>query len=426
MACEHDISRGLEHQTVREGGAPAMTDQEASHDQQCDHDLKRQAADFLDAVRAATKGGATKVDLVYGGVRLKLALPPLGEGDRGIVFRLRGHTLPLPDAGVPLVLKVAKEAPVCRERLLEESMTTAFFLAEGVAVPRILHMDPKGRYCIKEFVDGESVTSLYLRFSRLSPYAQRVILQGLEQFLTRLLALFQQRPDCKVSISPNNIYVLRDGDHFHDPPRFVLIDPGTTLKKSYEGFTFQRYWNEVLPERIAKYQRTGYLQWLVPQEVTETERREAKDFEIFRGLTPAEVLFLLKIARTVEFEPEEVVLREGEIGECFYLVLEGEVEARRGRPGTPGFWHVRIGKGAVLGEMAFLLRIPRSMTIVAGTPCKLIRIDHEAFEQALEAKLTAPYKLIHNIAVALAERLHALDSTHERLLQAVAAGPALG
>ncbi|MEP0775288.1 MAG: cyclic nucleotide-binding domain-containing protein [Acidobacteriota bacterium] len=396
-----------------------MTDPTTGEKEQ---ELERQAADFLDAVRAATRGGATKVDLLYGGVRLKLTLPPLGEGDRGIVFRLRGHTLPLPEAGVPLVLKVAKEAAVCRERLLEESMTTDFFLGEGVVVPRILHMDPLGRYCIKEFIDGESVTSLYLRFSRLSPYAQRVILQGLEQFLTRLLRLFERRPDCKVSISPNNIYVLREGDHFHDPPRFVLIDPGTTLKKSYEGFTFQTYWNEVLPERIAKYQRTGYLQWLLPQEVTETERREAREFEVFRGLTPAEVLVLLKIARTVEFEPEEVVLREGEIGECFYLVLEGEVEARRGRPGSPGYWHVRIGKGAVLGEMAFLLKVPRSMTIVAATPCKLIRIDHDAFEQLLEAKLTAPYKLIHNIAVTLAERLHALDSSHERLLQTAAAG----
>lgn len=385
-------------------------------------ELERAAADFLDAVRAATRGGATKIDVHYAGLLLKLALPPLGEGDRGIVFRLRRNPVGPSNPATPLVLKVAKEAAVCRERLLEESMTTDFFLREGVVVPRILYMDPAGRFCVKEFIDGESVTSLYLRFSRLSPYAQRVILQGLEQFLTRLLELFERRPDCKVSISPNNIYVLRDGDRFHDPPRFVLIDPGTTLKKSYEGFTFSRYWNEVLPERIAKYQRTGYLQWLLPQEVTETERREAGEFEVFRGLQPAEVWVLLKIARTVEFEPEEVVMREGEIGECFYLVLEGEVEARRGRPGTPGFWRVPIGKGAVLGEMAYLLKVPRTMTIVAGSACKLIRIDHDALDTLLQANLTAPYKLIRNIAVTLAERLHALDATHERLLQASAAG----
>ncbi len=90
--------------------------------------------------------------------------------------------------------------------------------------------------------------------------------------------------------------MLTDGGRFRDPVQFVLIDPGTTLKKNYDGFTFSKYWNEVLPDRIRKYQRTGYIQWLVPQDVTTSERDEAKDFEIFRGLSPSEVFLLLKAA----------------------------------------------------------------------------------------------------------------------------------
>jgi CRP-like cAMP-binding protein len=72
----------------------------------------------------------------------------------------------------------------------------------------------------------------------------------------------------------------------------------------------------------------------------------------------------------------------------------------------------------VLGEMAFLLHVPRSMTVVAATPCKLIEMDYERFNELLEANLTAPYKLIRNVAIALAERLHSLDRTHEQLLAA--------
>lgn len=387
-------------------------------------ELEMEAVNFLEALHQAAEAGRKTVTLTYGGVALGINLPPLGEGDRGIVFPLSSHSLDLPEAAGPLCLKVAKQQPVCRERLLEEAMTTAFFLSEGVAVPRIYYMDPLGRFCIKEFIEGESVTSLYLRFDDLSVKSQQLILEGLENFLNRLLALFRQRPDCKVSISPNNIYVLSEGGRFKDPAEFVLIDPGTTLKKNYDGFTFHKYWNEVLPDRIRKYQRTGYLQWLVPREVTRSERDEAKDFEIFRGLKPAEVFLLLKTAKTVEFEPEEVILREGAIGENFYLILEGEVEVRRGAYSPPGAWHQRIGRGSVLGEIAFLLHVPRSMTVVAATPCKLIEIDQDRFNELLEAQLTAPYKLIKNIAVILAERLHQLTLKYEKELQRSGAGGA--
>jgi CRP-like cAMP-binding protein len=58
------------------------------------------------------------------------------------------------------------------------------------------------------------------------------------------------------------------------------------------------------------------------------------------------------------------------------------------------------------------------MTVVAATPCKLIEIDQDLFNELLEANLTAPYKLIKNISVILAERLFHLTLKHEKLLEA--------
>jgi CRP/FNR family transcriptional regulator, cyclic AMP receptor protein len=381
-------------------------------------DLEAQAAAFFLAASEAATAAAPRVDVTHGPARFTLALPPLGEGDRGMVYRVEAHSLDVPANLGLLCLKVAKPQAICRERLLEEAMTTAFFLSEGIEVPRIRHMDPDGRFCLKDYVEGESITSLYLRFSQLTARTQELILSDLETFLGRLLDLFRQRPDCQVSISPNNIYVLSDNGRFHDPVRFVLIDPGTTLKKSYDGFTFSHYWNVVLPDRIRKYQRTGYLQWLVPRDVTESERDEVRSFEIFRGMTPGEVFLLLQAARTIEFDAEEVILHQGSVGENFYLVLDGVVEARRDLLAHPDSWHVRVGKGSVLGEIAFLLHVPRSMTVVATTRCKLIEIDRDRFNEMIEAKLTSPYKLIHNIAIMLAERLHARDRAHQDLLEA--------
>ena len=381
-------------------------------------ELEEQALAFFQAVELASAARSSRVDVTYGGATFALTLPPLGEGDRGMVYTIESHSLDIPAGRGPLCLKVAKPQPVCRERLLEEMMTTDYFLAEGVVVPRIHHLDPLGRFAVKDRIEGESITSLYIRFAQLTARAQELILGDLEKYLNRLLDLFRKRPDCQVSISPNNIYVLSEGGRFHDPVQLVLIDPGTTLNKSYEGFTFHHYWNKVLPDRIRKYERTGYLQWQVPREATASERDEVKSFEIFRGMTPGEVFILLKAARTVEFDAEQTILRQGEVGENFFLVLDGVVEARRSSLARAGSWNVSVGNGSAIGEMAFLLHVPRSMTVVAKTHCKLIEIDRGLFNEMLDAKLTAPYKLIHNIAIMLAERLHARDRAHQELLEA--------
>jgi len=57
------------------------------------------------------------------------------------------------------------------------------------------------------------------------------------------------------------------------------------------------------------------------------------------------------------------------------------------------------------------------MTVVAATPCKLIEIDRDQFHELMEANLTAPYKLIKNIASILAERLYTLTNAYQGLLE---------
>lgn len=385
--------------------------------------LEKEAIAFFEMMQQRAEAGEKEAVLTYGAVEMTLGLPPLGEGDRSLVYPLKRTGLEIPGG---LCVKVAKQQAICRQRLLEESLTTEYFLSAGVITPRIRYLDPAGRFSIKDFIEGESVTSLYMRFETLTVRTQNLVIQGLECFLGRLLELFRQKPEYKVSVSPNNIYVLSDGGRFKDPVEYVLIDPGPTPKKNYDGFDFARYWNEVLPERIRKYRKTGYLQWLVPTQVTKSERDEAKEFDVFRGLEPAEVFLLLKSARTVAFDAEETILREGAIGGNFYLILEGDVELRKGHFTREGEWNPVVSRGSVLGEMGFLLQVPRSMTAVAKTPCKLIEIDSDHFHELLTAGLTAPYKLLHNIAIILAERLYTLDMAHQKLLESLRAAPVDG
>ncbi len=374
--------------------------------------------DFHKSMEDCIASGATEISARFGPIEMVLGLPPLGEGDMSVVFLLKEIPDSLPADAGKLCVKVAKWHTICRECLIEELEMTQGFLDEGILVPRILYMDEGGRFAVKDFIEGETITSIYMRFASFPVRTQSMIIEGLEKFLSQLLCLFERKPESKVSISPNNIYLLTEGQRLRLPLQFVLIDPGPSRVKDYSGLSFDKYWNDLLPNRIAKYERTGYLQWIVPREVSEDEYAEAKEFEIFRDIGDDEVLSIMDIATTVEFDIGEIILKEGSIGESFYLILDGQVMVRKG-DSAKSRWDIRLKSGSVLGEMGFLLRVPRSMTAAAASHCKLIEIPHDKFDDLLSRNLPLSYKLLRNISGILAERLYNLDLAYHKLLDSM-------
>jgi CRP-like cAMP-binding protein len=74
----------------------------------------------------------------------------------------------------------------------------------------------------------------------------------------------------------------------------------------------------------------------------------------------------------------EQIVREGEHGDRFYVLLEGELEASsRGR--TVQLFQA----GDWFGEIALLHTVPRRATVTARTPVRLWALAREAFLAAL-------------------------------------------
>jgi serine/threonine-protein kinase len=70
----------------------------------------------------------------------------------------------------------------------------------------------------------------------------------------------------------------------------------------------------------------------------------------------------------------EVVLREGERGDCAYLIIEGRCRVTQSSP--QGELELRqMGPGEIFGELALLLDAPRSATVSALTDTTLLVID---------------------------------------------------
>jgi len=80
----------------------------------------------------------------------------------------------------------------------------------------------------------------------------------------------------------------------------------------------------------------------------------------------------------VELAPGQVLIREGEEGDRFYAIADGEVAVSvAGRPRG-----VR-GRGSGLGEIALLRRVPRTATVTAIGPVTLFALDSATFLAAV-------------------------------------------
>jgi CRP-like cAMP-binding protein len=97
------------------------------------------------------------------------------------------------------------------------------------------------------------------------------------------------------------------------------------------------------------------------------------------ALLPEPTLDALARATTrVEAAAGDVVIREGEPGDLFYVIESGEVEVtKEGR-------HVAtLGSGEFFGEIALLRDVPRTATVTALSDTVLQALDRATFVPAV-------------------------------------------
>jgi uncharacterized protein YhbP (UPF0306 family) len=81
-------------------------------------------------------------------------------------------------------------------------------------------------------------------------------------------------------------------------------------------------------------------------------------------------------------EPGEVIARQGAPADKFFIVVEGELEVVRGaQGGSDGEVVSRLGPGDLFGEMAIIRDRPRTATVRAAAPTRLLAMEHDTFRE---------------------------------------------
>jgi CRP/FNR family transcriptional regulator, cyclic AMP receptor protein len=106
---------------------------------------------------------------------------------------------------------------------------------------------------------------------------------------------------------------------------------------------------------------------------------ELFNFSIFKTLQPAELNEIASYFKAAEFRKNDIILRKGERGDKFFVILSGKVDI----VGDYGLVITSLGRGEVFGEMSLLTGNPVSAKVRAAEDTTAIFMHGNYFRRIL-------------------------------------------
>ena len=114
---------------------------------------------------------------------------------------------------------------------------------------------------------------------------------------------------------------------------------------------------------------------------------------IFAGCTKRELAIITRASKEVSHKEGTVIAREGERGIGLFLILEGRCNVTIG-----GKTKARLGPGDFFGEVALLDGGPRTATVTAMSPVRLVGITGWVFRGLLMEHPSIALRTLESVA----------------------------
>ncbi len=127
-----------------------------------------------------------------------------------------------------------------------------------------------------------------------------------------------------------------------------------------------------------------------------------KSVDIFSDI-PGELLVqVAELAEEVTFDKEQVVIKEGDAGDCMYILVSGRVRVL-----IMGARVAELAEKECFGEMSLLDSEPRSATVIAERDVIALRVDQAPFFELLAERAELSRGLIAVMSRRMREMLTA-------------------
>ena len=132
----------------------------------------------------------------------------------------------------------------------------------------------------------------------------------------------------------------------------------------------------------------------------DTKVQALKRVPLFADLSRNELTTLAKLSEDLEVDAGKVLIREGDVGREFFVIVDGEVEV------TKDGKRLRTEReGDFFGEIAILEATRRTATVTAKTPLRFFVLTAQGFRRVVEQSPGVERKVLR----ALARRVLALS-----------------
>ncbi len=139
---------------------------------------------------------------------------------------------------------------------------------------------------------------------------------------------------------------------------------------------------------------------------TESLVAELKKLRLFRLLPDDAVRKLIECSEFVECEPGETFITEHAVETDVYVILSGSCAVMVDQEGHQSYIST-LGTGQVVGEAAIFSNMPRTASVVAQDPVRLMRFERKGFVRTLQEDRNAGMKVLfmmmHNLLSKLRE-----------------------
>ncbi|CAD8043068.1 unnamed protein product [Paramecium primaurelia] len=196
--------------------------------------------------------------------------------------------------------------------------------------------------------------------------------------------------------SGDNLYVVDQGE-LNCFKRFTKDGENKFLKVYYPGESFGELALLYNAPRAASIQsKTNSVLFALDRQTfnhivkdAAMKKREKyvnvlKQIELLSMMDPYERSHVADAIKSASFQKGEYIIREGEQGDIFYMIEEGNLIATKtliqGQDPVKVF---QYKEGDYFGELALLKDIPRQANIIAETEVKLIYLDRHSFKRML-------------------------------------------